>query len=165
MMLPDGEELLALEVQSRHVGSGIKGTDLIGSWRLHEVWSKGEMNPAQTNSALLRTLQASLSISHAGESKFLLKNSVSFAGLQLCFSGPGRLLQRRPLLWFHFDKVEASVAGRTFFSASLPLPKHGREPFFALIGCQQTESGTIWLAARGRGGGLAVWVLPNGRVA
>jgi hypothetical protein len=38
-------------------------------------------------------------------------------------------------------------------------------PFFALLGRGRSAAGEDWLAARGRGGGLALWVLDPGGAA
>jgi hypothetical protein len=61
----------------------------------------------------------------------------------------------RPLLVFRFELLELQLAGRTLLRRPLPAPEPQRLPFFALIA--RDSSG--WLAARGRGGGLALWRL------
>jgi hypothetical protein len=56
---------------------------------------------------------------------------------------------------FRFEVLELQLAGRTLLRRPLPAPEARRLPFFALIA--RDSSG--WLAARGRGGGLALWRL------
>jgi len=75
--------------------------------------------------------------------------------LELRFRGAGQLLGRRPLLQFSFQQLQVSLGGRLLIQRDLPEPAARRLPFFALIA--RDPSG--WLAARGRGGGLAVWTL------
>jgi hypothetical protein len=50
------------------------------------------------------------------------------------------------------------MANHPILSISLPKPAPNKQPFFALIGSDTTTDGVKWLAARGRGGGLALWV-------
>ena len=60
--IPSGDQALALERLSRHQGSGITAEQLLGRWRLQLLWSKGRAQPNPATAALLRGLQASLSI-------------------------------------------------------------------------------------------------------
>ena len=78
-----------------------------------------------------------------------------FRSLELRFRGVGRLLGSRPLLQFSFQELQLSLGGRVLLHRALPEPAPQRLPFFALIA--RDPSG--WLAARGRGGGLALWRL------
>lgn len=155
--LPDGPSLRSLELQSRHCGSGVGSAELIGTWRVWQVWDRKSQQPSRTSGAL-RALAATLVIQRVSEAELSLINSISFAALKLCFSGPGQLRQKRPLLMFHFIKMQLSVAGQAVLTLSLPLPAKEKEPFFALIATGQSATGLAWLAARGRGGGLALWV-------
>jgi hypothetical protein len=108
---------------------------------------------------LLRGLGARLEIEASGEA-LRLSNAVNLGALELRFRGPGRLVGTRPLLEFWFDLLELRLAGRLLLQRALPSPPERRSPFFALIG----RSPTGWLAARGRGGGLALWRLqPQGK--
>lgn len=156
--LPDGSSLQALELSSRHHGSGLTRDALIGHWRLERIWGKGKVQPAEVASGTLRALSASLGI-QPGEGRALrLSNSIALGLLKLCFTGSGQLEQRRPLLVFHFSQMQISLAGTTLLTLSLPKPAKGKDPFFALIASDQPNQGPRWLAARGRGGGLALWV-------
>jgi len=157
---PSGAELLALERQSRAHGSGVGLSELVGCWRLEQLWSKAEAKPLGGPAALLRQLQASLTIATASESPPLqsgqpvsVHNSVQLGPLQLQFRGHGSLQGKRPLLQFWFEELEVRLGQRAIWRQPInrrPQPK--RLPFFALIGCQAN-----WLAARGRGGGVALW--------
>jgi hypothetical protein len=154
VVMPSGEALLQEERRVRRQGSGLDATALLGCWQLDLVWPKGSGRPAQFSGQILRWLGAQLEISQAGE-QLRLRNAVSLGPIELRFEGPGVLEGRRPLLWFHFEQLQIWVAGRCWFSRSLPAPAAQKRPFFALI--QRDPSG--WLAARGRGGGLACWRL------
>jgi len=151
-VLPTGEQLLALEQRVRHGGTGLSGADLDGCWQLDQVWPKGSRRPASFSGLLLRGLGARLEIKARGES-LQLCNAVKLGVLELRFSGPGHLLGSRPLLAFSFETLELLLAGRVLLQRSLPAPAPRRQPFFALI----ARDPAGWLAARGRGGGLALW--------
>ena len=162
--IPNGEQALALEELSRRQGSGITADQLFGRWRLQLLWSKGRAQPNPATAALLRGLQASLSIAtrdapslETGE--LTVVNSVQIGALQLRFSGSGNLRGRRPLLEFWFDQLELRLGRQSLWRQAISRqPEPRRRPFFALI----SRSGAAkngWLLARGRGGGLALWVL------
>ncbi|MFN5163258.1 MAG: hypothetical protein ACK5IA_15520 [Cyanobacteriota bacterium] len=162
--LPDAEVLLQLERRSRNQGSGLNQADLIGEWRLDQVWGKGKREPTAFSSALLRGLGARLEIAPAAGQAvdaggLRLRNSVRLAGLTLCFEGQGELRGKRPLLMFWFEQVELRSGTFTLFRRNLSRPSPSRLPFFALIAADRGPGGERWLAARGRGGGLARWTI------
>ncbi len=152
--VPTGAALLELERRVRRGGTGLVASDLEGTWLLDQVWPKGRDRPSSFSVALLRGLRARLEIRQE-QNALRLCNAVDLGALSLTFRGPGRLVGSRPLLAFHFETVELSLAGRSLLRRSLPVPVPARMPFFALIARAQEG----WMAARGRGGGLALWRL------
>jgi hypothetical protein len=160
---PDGAALLTLERRSRQLGSGISADHLVGEWRLDQLWSKREARPQESAAALLRGLQACLAIepgdADAVPNSLRLQNSVQLGPVQLRFLGPGELRGRRPLLVFHFSLWQLVWGERVLASGQLAEPAPQRQPFFALItsSAAADASNPAWLAARGRGGGLALW--------
>lgn len=156
--LPDGAALQALERRSRHGGSGLGREALIGRWQVERIWAKGRSEPSRAASSALRACHARLTIAPAENGGLRLTNTIALGPLTLCFHGPGQLKGRRPLVVFSFDTVVLSLAASTLWTGALPKPAQGREPFFALIASAAADSGGHWLAARGRGGGLALWV-------
>jgi hypothetical protein len=156
--LPDGSSLLVLERASGKGGSALRREDLIGTWRLESLWSKGRSQPSHVAGAALRALAACLALQPATDGGLRLSNTIALGPLHLCFHGTAELRGRRPLLVFAFETMRLSLAGQTLWSRSLPKPARGQEPFFALIASQRTSADQHWLAARGRGGGVALWV-------
>jgi hypothetical protein len=154
---PDADRLFVLEQKARQSGTGLLAPDLQGCWRLEMVWPKGSRRAAAFNGWMLRGLAARLEIGSDAEG-LLLSNAVNLGTIELRFRGRGWLQGSRPLLQFSFDQVQLSIAGFTLLRRSLPQPPPKRLPFFALI--HRDPSG--WLAARGRGGGLALWCLADG---
>lgn len=159
MALPSGQELRSLERETRKVGSHVQQESLLGDWKLVEIWGKTNREPSSLSGWILRGLKATLQIRASGHQELELINSVELQGIKIRFWGAGRLVQKRPLLCFHFQQLQIQVSGRTVLSIPLPQPTTPREkPFFALIARKETETGLTWMAARGRGGGLALWV-------
>jgi hypothetical protein len=161
-LVPTGQQLLSRETEVRRQGSGLSSADLLGCWQLQQVWPKGRSTPNALNSALLRGLGARLTISDAASARdlgnsatFAISNSVKLGTLELRFDGSGHLIGRRPLLQFSFSRLRLSLGPAILLERQLPPTPPKRLPFFALI--DRDPSG--WLAARGRGGGLALWRL------
>ncbi len=155
--LPTGEELLQLERSSRRLGSGIDASSLCASWWLDQLWGRRQARSLQRPAALMRALAACLAISIESD-RLVLRNSVSLGAISICFCGHGQLEGTRPLLKFSFDRLQLRWGGRLLMERSLPQPAAKKMPFFALISLdRQAEDG--WLAARGRGGGIALWRL------
>jgi hypothetical protein len=167
-MIPEAPPLLERERRSRREGSGLKRSDLFGSWRLERIWSKGSPRPAMLSAALLRGLAARLQLAPddtSGKPQALrLINSVRLGALELRFEGTGQLQGRRPLLVFSFDRLLLLLGGRVLIERALAPPDPRRMPFFALIAAERPPMSPPgepkgWLAARGRSGGLALWLL------
>ena len=157
LSLPSGEELLQLERNSRKLGSGIDASSLGGIWWLDQLWGRRQARSLQRPAALMRALAACLEISIESE-RLALRNSVSLGAISVCFCGHSQLEGKRPLLKFSFDRLQLRWGDRLVMERSLPQPAAQKMPFFALISLErQVEEG--WLAARGRGGGIALWRL------
>lgn len=149
---PSGISLLQRELEVRRQGSGITASQLHGRWRLQQIWPKQDESPAAAAGLLLRGLQAQLCI-RASNDALEVRNSVALGALELRFSETGQLQGRRPLLQFCFERLELRLGDQALLSRQLPRPAERRMPFFALIMCAPEG----WLAARGKGGGLALW--------
>jgi hypothetical protein len=154
---PTGQQLLELERSSRQQGSGIDGASICATWWLDQLWGRRQARSMGRSAALMRALQACLEIGMEAE-RLVLRNSVTVGPLSLCFFGHGQLQGRRPLLQFSFDRLQVRWWERILLERSLPQPETRKLPFFALIALERQGEGG-WLAARGRGGGLALWRL------
>jgi len=108
---------------------------------------------------LLHVLSASLELKKdtqdSEDEKFTIANAIKFGLLTLSFSGYANLERKQPLLPFSFDCIQIKLASFTILKTSLPAPDQKKRPFFALIAIDQYGK---WLSARGKGGGLALWV-------
>jgi len=152
---PDGPSLLALERQVRQHGTTLEASALRGRWRLQQVWGKGATASSPLSNWVLQGLQARLELEHLHDRQLRVSNAVNLGPLELRFMGEGHLKGKRPLLMFSFQTMMIKAWGRSLMKRSLPASTPQRMPFFALI----ARSADGWLAARGRGGGLALWQL------
>jgi hypothetical protein len=92
-----------------------------------------------------------------------IRNQIQLGGLRLRLTGPCRYLGKKNLLAFDFTQMQISLFDRPFYrktirsgktkSASFDQQPIAQLPFFAFFWITND-----FIAARGRGGGLAVWV-------
>ncbi|WP_315791913.1 hypothetical protein [Fischerella sp. JS2] len=92
-----------------------------------------------------------------------ISNQVQLGGLLLKFTGPARYLGKKNLLAFDFTQMQISLFGRIVYKQQIRGGKSqtedfynqaiAKQPFFAFF--LMTED---LIAARGRGGGLAIWI-------
>ena len=157
--LPASQELLKLEALARKQGSGIEINSLNGLWKFVSVWKQGKEKEDLFSSFMLRFISASLELRQDKGSHesmpLVIVNSVAIGLLNLEFIGRGELKGSQPLLPFFFERIALSFASRVLWSRPLDEPEEKERPFFALISMAPNEE---WLAARGRGGGLALWL-------
>ena len=108
---------------------------------------------------MLQVLSASLELKkdtqNPEEDKFTIANAIKFGLLTLRFSGYANLERKQPLLPFSFDFIQINFFTFNILKRSLPKTDKKKRPFFALIAL---DSDNNWLSARGKGGGLALWV-------
>jgi len=152
--LLNGTMLLEHESLARRRGTGLLYQDLLGCWQLHQIWGKGQTMASSLAGLGLRAVRATLEL-RAADTGMLIANSVQLGPFRLQFNGTATLIGRRPLLQFSFLDMELRCGERKLWCRMLTVPPRQRLPFFALIA--RDPSG--WLAARGRGGGLALWQL------
>lgn len=150
----DATTVLELEQQARIKGTGLVAADLHGRWQLHQTWSRRGSAPPSLSLTLLRALQACLLLETSSDT-LTIANQVSLGPVRLRFDGTASLQGRRPLLSFQFNSMRLQVGSFTLLNQSMPAPKPQRRPFFALIALGGERT---WLCARGRGGGLALWI-------
>ena len=156
---PEYKELKNLERISCKDGSGICYEDLIGIWKFNYVWKKGAEKIDNISSSILQVLLAKLELkkdnSQNNNVDFKIKNSISFGILSIVFCGQASLKGKRPLLLFFFENLIINIGNFTIVKKPLKKPERNQMPFFSLISINKENN---WMCARGRGGGLAVWI-------
>ena len=156
--LPDIEEIKILEKNSQKNGSGVVYEELLGIWKFKYVWGKKLDEIKNVPSSILQVLSARLELKSKNKEdqiNYEIKNSINFGLLNITFLGSAELKGLRPLLTFYFKELKISIINFLIFNKELKKPEDKKMPFFSLIGIS-TENN--WLCARGRGGGLAIWV-------
>ncbi|MGK7918393.1 MAG: hypothetical protein AB4080_00065 [Trichodesmium sp.] len=91
-----------------------------------------------------------------------VENTVEFAGLKLSLSGPTKFIDKKNILVFDFTKITIKLFGVKLYSGYIRGGKDSEDKFATESVSKQAffayfliEENLI--AARGRGGGLAIW--------
>ena len=156
--IPDIKELKLLENNSQKNGSGILYEELLGIWKFKYVWGKESDEIKNITSSILQVLSARLELKSKNKEdqlNFEIKNSINFGLLNIIFIGSAELKGLRPLLTFYFEELKISIRNFPLFNKELKKPEDKKMPFFSLIGISTKAQ---WMCARGRGGGLAIWI-------
>ena len=155
---PSIKELKILETNSQKNGSGIIYEELLGIWKFQYVWAKESDEIKNIPSSILQVLSARLELKRKNKEdqlNFEIRNSINFGLLSIIFKGNAELKGLRPLLIFYFEEFKISINNFPIFKKELKQPENKKMPFFSRIGISIKDK---WLCARGRGGGLAIWV-------
>ena len=156
--LPEVREIKELEKNSQKEGSGIVYEELLGIWKFQYVWKKGSDEIDNISSTILQVLSARLELNKIDPQNnlnFEIKNSISCGLINIIFTGSASLKGVRPLLPFYFDNFKVNIGNFSIIKKSIKKPKEREMPFFSLIGISKVDN---WMCARGRGGGLAIWI-------
>jgi hypothetical protein len=140
---------------------------LLGQWRL--CFTTGTRKLRKRGGIALgkgfylpQFLPAGIGFSPVAEqdNRATINNQIQVGGLQLKFTGLAKYLGKKNLLAFDFSQIQISVGKYAIYTGQLGGGKTDFEeraiaklPFFAFF--LVTEN---FIAARGRGGGLALWV-------
>lgn len=170
---PTGEvvtaALLTLEKAAKDRRKEIAIAALLGTWRL--CFSAGKKarfqsgQPVGSGFYLPKLAIAQISFQPGSPDSQLLTvtNQLQIGPLSICFTGPARYPGKKNLLAFDFTQLEVRCFGLRVFRGAIAAKKYKHQsfaarsisklPFFAFF--TATED---YIAARGRGGGLAIWV-------
>ncbi|MBF2098946.1 MAG: hypothetical protein IGQ88_11310 [Gloeomargaritaceae cyanobacterium C42_A2020_066] len=160
------QPLLILERQARLHRHALAPQDLQGTWRL--VWITGTQKARRRLAPVLgagRYLPKGLGITltYDWTEAGTVANQVCLGPLSLTLSGPAKLVPPRPILAFDFTQVTLAVAGRPLITRPLRGGPAATASFYTQPVQKQAFFVYFWvtpqaIAARGRGGGLALWV-------
>ena len=156
--LPDIKVIKQLEKNSQKEGSGIVYEELLGIWMFQYVWKKGSDEIDNISSTILQFFSARLELNKRDPQNnlnFEIKNSISCGLINIIFTGRASLKGVRPLLPFYFDNFRVNIGNFSIINKSIKKPTEREMPFFSLIGISKLDN---WMCARGRGGGLAIWI-------
>jgi hypothetical protein len=173
------------ETTARREKLAILFSDLAGEWRL--CFATGASKSPQKLGIKLgkgyylpKFVLASIAFTPDPESTTvgIVTNQLKVGGLGVKFTGPCSYPGKKNLLVFDFTQIQISLLGQTVYegkvrsgktaeiqgelpnSLAQPLvPRIAKMPFFAFFWSSPTG-----IAARGRGGGLALWVRADCKV-
>lgn len=158
--------LLEAEAKAKRDRLELPVAKFLGNWRLYYV-TTGKVNlksKRRRGFQLPQWLPAMISFAENPNpiSPLCITNQITIAGIHIQFTGPARHQTKKNLLAFDFTHCVVTVFGIQVYSGAVPSPTQGKVfnevpigklPFFAFF-----QVSDRLIAARGRGGGLAVWV-------
>lgn len=170
---PDGKTvtaaLLELERATKQTKQTMPLESLLGTWRLcfsagkKAKFQSGEPTGSGFYVPKLAIARISFSRTDESESSLAIANELNVSPLAVRFTGPARYPGKKNLLAFDFTQLQVRCFGLTVYNGSVGDKKRAGQsfaetaiaqlPFFAFFAA--TED---YIAARGRGGGLAIWV-------
>ncbi|MGF1521803.1 MAG: hypothetical protein ACFBSF_05720 [Leptolyngbyaceae cyanobacterium] len=175
---PDGRAvtaaLLELEKAAKQNRQVIGRQSLLGTWRL--CFSAGKQARYQSGQPTgngfyipkIAIAQISFTLAKDNPEQLTVANELRVGPFQIRFTGPARYLGKKNLLAFDFTQLEVRCFDvRLYRGAVRSQKREGRSfedtaiaklPFFAFFAATDN-----YIAARGRGGGLAIWVKPMRR--
>lgn len=162
--------LLSVEKMSKRSKQRYSYDDLLGAWRLGFVsgtkTKKTSGKPIKTVGSgrfLPGFVAIAITYTRVTETTGTVQNAVTFGPLRLQLSGPTRYWQKTNSLAFDFTAIQAKLGGLTLYDGAMRGGEARNEEF-------QTQSlkdqafftffavEPDYIAARGKGGGLALWV-------
>jgi hypothetical protein len=157
-------EKTAKQTQVRHTYS-----QLLGTWRLGFI--TGTKRSRQRAGVILGAgrflpswvkIHLSYSQSESSQEQGTVQNSVEFGPLQLVLTGPTQFWSKMNILAFDFTRMKVSLFGLKLYDGYIRGGQN-REAHFWEQSLKEQAFFTYFLvqnqsiAARGRGGGLALW--------
>jgi hypothetical protein len=164
------EALLTLEKDAKQQRSRIEVASLIGDWRLAFATS-GKIRPSDRRRSGFywpKITPARISFHPNPESEnphsspLWIQNQIRLGQLELTLSGFARYLEPKNLLAFDFTQLQVQIFSKTLYQGKFPSQTTaenfaeqpiGKVAFFSFFAVRDR-----WIAARGKGGGLALWV-------
>ncbi len=168
--------LLAAEKQSKQAKQRYHYEQLIGSWRLGFVSGTQKVRPRPGTKPLKkpgkgrflprRLLNIEITYGAAEGSLGTVENAVIAGPVQLRLTGPTRFWPKTNSLGFDFTHVQAKLGPLTVYKGAVRGGSERNQTFEAQSLKDQAfftffQMEPSYIAARGKGGGLALWVRPR----
>jgi hypothetical protein len=165
--------LLDAERAAKQQRQSLAVEDLLGHWRLRftapnkPAYKAGEPEGNGFYWPAIAPGTISFTRPDPAAAALAIQNQIQVGPLKLRFSGPAKFLPKKNLLAFDFVRLQLFLGSLQLLSLPIPGKASKTEdfstlpiaklPFFAFFAaCDR------YLAARGRGGGLALWVKDQG---
>ncbi|MFG6098404.1 hypothetical protein SPB21_24355 [Leptothoe sp. ISB3NOV94-8A] len=170
--LPPATDLVAaLQTTEKRIKHSYSLTDLVGTWRL--CFITGTKKTRQKAGVALgagrylpKIIKIQLNYQATADDQGLVKNSVSLGQLKLELTGPVKFWHKARCLAFDFTQIQIVLGGLTLYKGRM-RPEAADQEFFQQSLKEQAFFKYFWvtetgIAARGRGGGLALWYREDG---
>ncbi|AFY95827.1 hypothetical protein [Chamaesiphon minutus] len=164
------EALQQAEIATKKAKLAIPFASLIGEWRL--CFATGASKDKKRGGIKLgrgyylpKFTPASITFTRETDSSIegTITNQLLVGSIHIQFTGPCRYPGKKNLLAFDFTEIQIKVFGTTVYQGKIRSGKIGSRDFARLSVANLPFFGFFWasesgIAARGRGGGLALWV-------
>ena len=167
--------LVAAEKAAKQAKNSHSLADLVGTWKLGFITgtqkarqkAKGALGAGRFLPRFL-DIRITYASEKAGSDRGTVCNSVTLGPLTLALSGPIRFYPKTNLLAFDFSHMTVTMTGVELYSEDVRGGQERAAEFYSLP-LKETafftyfDIGDRYIAARGKGGGLALWtkVSPN----
>lgn len=163
------EALIAAEKAAKQTKIDYKFSQLIGNWRLGFITGTkktrkraGVVLGAGRFLSKLVKIQLSYSKSDDSSEKGNVDNSVQFGLLKIVLTGPVQFWKKKNILAFDFTRMRLSLSGLNLYQGYIRNGKDREENFYKQTLKEQAFFTYFliednYIAARGKGGGLALW--------
>lgn len=170
--LPPAPDLVtALQTTEKSTKHSYVFTDLVGTWRL--CFITGTKKTRQKAGVALgagrylpKIIKIQLNYESTVDEQGLVQNSVSLGQLKLELTGPVKFWSKARCLAFDFTQIQIALGGLTLYKGRIK-PETADQEFYQQSLKEQAFFKYFWvtdtgIAARGRGGGLALWYRDRG---
>ena len=164
---PDVKDLVtALQTIEKSSKTPYTFADLMGTWRLWFI--TGTKKTRQQAGVALgagrylpKLIKIQLTYHANSDDQGEVQNSVELGGLNLSLTGPVKFWPKAKCLAFDFTRVQLALGKWTLYQGRIK-PEEADQTFFQQPLKEQAFFKYFWvtdqgIAARGRGGGLALW--------
>ncbi|AUT02906.1 hypothetical protein CLI64_22245 [Nostoc sp. CENA543] len=166
--------LLAAETTAKQQRLNYEFDSLVGTWRL--CFATGTKKARERGGIILgkgwyvpklAKIQISFSAdSETDSNRGEIGNQVKLGAILLQLTGPAKYLGKKNILAFDFTQMFLQLFGRTIYQQKIRSGKSQSEDFYNQPIAKQAFFAFFLvnadlIAARGRGGGLALWVREN----
>lgn len=156
------QALLETEKATKRQRQPIEAQTLVGTWRLRFTAPQKprlkDGQPTQRGFYIPQLIRAEIGFTpQDSPTPLAIHNQLTLGRSQIHFSGNARLANKNNILTFEFTHLRISIAGLNLYHGQISAAKLAEQgssqfPFFVFFAA--TDS---YIAARGRGGGLALW--------
>ncbi len=146
-------------------------SDLVGTWRLHFITGTKKtrkkagvaLGPGRY---LPKLIKIQLAYQATADDQGQVENSVALGSLRLALTGPIKFWPKSRCLAFDFTQIQISLGKLTLYKGRIK-PEAADQDFYLQTLKEQAFFKYFWvtdqgIAARGRGGGLALWYRAEG---